>query len=405
MIEKQLLKLLLNYEFFKENECRLLRTMFPEGLNKLYETIVESHKKYKTDLSEEEVFILYKENNPTITTANKTNIEFLINEIKEVAFPKKEIVSDILLGMYRKEMGRQIGTAALELIDGDVTQIPELKQLIAKLENNTPLQTEVVEVTADIEELIELVKHTTKYSFNLVGLQAIVGGIGPGIFTIIGARPEVGKSAMWISLVAAPGGFLQQGAKVAAFVNEEPAVRTKIRLVSALTGKTFTEIQATVEDTKKQCELLRTNLKIYDAVTLTIPQIEGYVEETQPDIVIIDQLDKVEITGIYNSTHERLREIYIRTRELGKRFNVAPIAISQLSAEAEGKLNVSLDQFENSRTGKAAEGDLILAIGKRPSTADGDETIRQINVLKNKVTGIHSHPVVRLRSEISRYEN
>ncbi len=403
MIEKQLLKLLLNYEFFKEYESQLLLTMFPDGLNRLYETIVEAHSKYKTDLSEDEIFILYKEHNPTITTAAKTNIEFLINEIKEVPLPNKEIIADILLGLYRKEMGRKIGTSALELIDGDVSQIPELKQLIAKLEQNTPLQTEVVEVTADIEELIELVKHTTKYSFNLTDLQAAVGGTGPGIFTIIGARPEVGKSALWISLVAAPGGFLQQGAKVAAFVNEEPAIRTKLRLVSALTGKTFSEIQATTEDTKKQCELLRTNLKIYDAVTLTIPQIEGYVEETTPDIVVIDQLDKVEIGGSFNSTHEKLREIYIRTRELGKRFKVAPIAISQLSAEAEGRLNVTLDQFENSRTGKAAEGDLILGIGKR--NEGEDELLRQINVLKNKITGIHSRPLVRLRSEISRYEN
>jgi len=231
MIEKQLLKLLLNYEFFKEHECRLLRAMFPEGLDRLYETIVAAHKKYKTDLSEDEVFMLYKENNPTLTTAAKMNIEFLIVELKEVALPKKELIADILLGLYRKEMGRQIATASLELIEGDVTQIPELKHLIAKLEKNVPLQTEVVEVTADIEELIRLVQHTTKYSFNLVELQSVVGGIGPGIFTIIGARPEVGKSAMWISLVAAPGGFLQQGAKVAVFVNEEPAVRTKIRLV------------------------------------------------------------------------------------------------------------------------------------------------------------------------------
>lgn len=403
MIEKQLIKLLLNYEFFKENECRLLRTMFPEGLDKLYETIVESHTKYKTNLSEDEIFILYKENNPTITTANKTNVEYLINEIKDIPLPNKEIVSDILIGLYRKEMGRQVGIAAMELIDGDASQIAELKQLVAKLENNMPLQTEIVEITADVKELIELVKHTTKYTFNLVELQAAVGGIGPGIFTIIGARPEVGKSAMWISLVAAPGGFLQQGAKVAVFVNEEPAVRTKIRLISALTGKTFSEIQATIEDTQKQCELLRTNLKIYDAVTLTIPQIEGYVEETQPDIVIIDQLDKVEVVGTFNATHERLREIYIRTRELGKRFNVAPIAISQLSAEAEGKLNVTLDMFENSRTGKAAEGDLILGIGAR--NTEENEMFRQINVLKNKITGVHVRPTVRLRSEISRYEN
>ncbi len=31
----------------------------------------------------------------------------------------------------------------------------------------------------------------------------------------------------------------------------------------------------------------KTNLKIYDAVTLTIPQIESYVEEIKPDIVYL----------------------------------------------------------------------------------------------------------------------
>ena len=63
MIEKQLLKLLLNYEFFKEHECRLLRAMFPEGLNKLYETIVEAHKRYKTESSKKESSELSKTNN------------------------------------------------------------------------------------------------------------------------------------------------------------------------------------------------------------------------------------------------------------------------------------------------------------------------------------------------------
>lgn len=403
MIEKQLLKLLLNYDFFKNNNRRLLRTMFPEGLDRLYETIVAAHTKYKTNISETELFILYTQHNPTITTAAKANIEFLIEELKEIPQPQQIIVEDILIGMYRKEMGRQIGIAALDLIEGDGSKIGELRHLIAQLETNSPIESEIIEVTANIEELIELVNKTSEYTFNLRDIQSVVGGIGPGIFTIIGARPEVGKTAFWLSLCAAPGGFLHQGAKVVAFVNEEPAVRTKLRLVSTLTGKTFAEIKGSVERTTEQCQLLTDNFRIYDAVTLTIPQIEDYVEETSPDIIIIDQLDKVQISGHFNHPHERLREIYIRTRELGKRFKVAPIAVSQLSAEAEGMLNITLDQFENSRTGKAAEGDLIIGIGKR--NGGEDETLRQINVLKNKITGIHAHPIARLRGEISRYEN
>jgi len=81
MIEKQLLKLLLNYEFFKENHSRLLKSMFSDGLDQLYETIVSAHSKYKTDLTEDEIFTLYKENNPVLTTAKKTNVEYLFNSL------------------------------------------------------------------------------------------------------------------------------------------------------------------------------------------------------------------------------------------------------------------------------------------------------------------------------------
>ena len=39
------------------------------------------------------------------------------------------------------------------------------------------------------------------------------------------ARPETGKTAFWVSLCAAPDGFAEQGAKIHAFINEEPAIK------------------------------------------------------------------------------------------------------------------------------------------------------------------------------------
>ena len=45
-------------------------------------------------------------------------------------------------------------------------------------------------------------------------------------FTAIFARPEIGKTAFYVSLVASPNGFCSQGADVHIITNEEPARRT-----------------------------------------------------------------------------------------------------------------------------------------------------------------------------------
>ena len=43
--------------------------------------------------------------------------------------------------------------------------------------------------------------------------------------------------------------------------------------------------------------------------------------QNEIDVLIIDQADKVGVSGQYNATHERLRELYRRLRELAKRHN------------------------------------------------------------------------------------
>ncbi len=401
MIEKQLLKLILNHEFFKANENRILDSMFPDMIGDVYSVVKGMHSKYTHDVEEEMLYELVTAASPTMTTAKKHNLQLIIDEIAATPVPHQDMISDILLGMYRKEMGRQIADEALNLIEGKEAALPALRGLIAKLTTNSPLETEIEEVTAGVEELLELVEGTTKWIFNLTDLNKSVPGIGPGIFTIIGARPEIGKTALWVSLVASPGGFLDQGAKIACFVNEEPAVRTKLRLLSSMTGRTLREIKGTIKRTIEETQLISDNLRIYDAATLTMPQIESYIEEFHPDIVIVDQLDKVRDSGRSTATHEILREIYVKMREVCKRHHVAAIALSQLSADAEGKWDVTLDQFENSRTGKAAEGDVIIGIGGQRS----DEKRRQLNVLKNKITGYHTEPIAYLKGQVSRYEN
>ena len=75
--------------------------------------------------------------------------------------------------------------------------------------------------------------------------------------------------------------------------------------------------------------------------------------------------------------------------------------MSQLSAEAEGKINVNQSMLEGSKTGKAAEADLMLLISKNPDIEgqDSNDPQRHIRLAKNKLTGWHGTVHVELDVE------
>ena len=79
--------------------------------------------------------------------------------------------------------------------------------------------------------------------------------------------------------------------------------------------------------------------------------------------------------------------------------------MSQLSAEAEGKVLLNQSMMEGSRTGKAAEADLMLLIAKNPVVEGQEEedTQRHLNIVKNKLTGWHGVIHCELDYKTARY--
>jgi len=257
-------------------------------------------------------------------------------------------------------------------------------------------------VTDDINLLIDALKDNTKWKFNLSELRDRVNGIGDGNFLIVFARPESGKTAFWVNMVAGQGGFASQGAKVCALINEEPAIRTQMRLVSAHTGMTFAEIRQNPVRAGELWSQIKTNMRILDTIDWSLDKIDSYVAKEKPDILIIDQLDKVHIAETFARTDEKLRAIYIGAREIAKRRSCALVGISQASADASGKMDLTFDMMENSKTGKAAEADIIIGVGFR-NQLDIDQDVRSIAVSKNKITGYHGKMTCKIIPELSRY--
>ena len=401
MIEKELINLLLKKDFYEENKGRVTKEMFTNGTGNLYETISRAHDDSEKDLSLEEVSTLHTEvYNPALTRTAKENFSSLINEIKEQEIPNKKIAGNILKAMHKRNIAQQIAVAATEIYNGKDQDLSFIQSFIDQSNETDKQQYDYI--TSDITNLIDSLKDNTKWKFNLHPLKEKVNGVGEGNLLVIFARPESGKTAFWVNLVSGIDGFASQGAKVCALINEEPAIRTQMRLINAHTGMTFEEIREDTKKAKEKWSEISNNIKILDTVDWSLEQVDSFVAKEKPDVVIIDQLDKVYVSGNFSRTDERLRAIYTGAREIAKRRNCCVIAISQASADASGKLDITFDMMENSKTGKAAEADVIIGVGFR-NKLDTDKELRSLAVSKNKITGWHGMIPCIIIPELSRY--
>ena len=390
-------------EFFDANKTRVMRSMFPNELTDLYDTIVNGHENYERDLSSQEVREIYRVSNPTATRAKREAVAEVLYDIENLPTIGSDVATDVLKKMWQQEIGRNIADMGLAIMEGSPEKIHEVKALLDKSEQGFVPEDDVVPITTDLDELLEYAQNENCWEFNVPTLGKAVRGGKAGEFMIAFARPEIGKTAFYVSLVASPNGFCSQGADVHIITNEEPARRTMLRAVSAYTGFSEEDIYKNRSQAKQKFADIAPNITMIDNVDASIEWLNKYCEDKKPDVLIVDQLDKVDVMGAFARTDEKLRQIYTSVREIAKRRDCAVIAISQASADAHNRNSISFDMMENSKTGKAAEADIIIGIG-RNSNSDAENKIRTLCISKNKINGYHGEPSCTIRRSISRYE-
>lgn len=403
-MEIELIKTLLNHEAYQSTQAKLRQSIFSEDGADLFVLLKDAHEKYDTDLKPEDLYSIWLSKNPVATTSEINEFRDNIDDLKRAEAITSEVATDVIESLWRREIGRDIANIGINMSEGDTSALLKLQSLIEKI-SGSYMPDEFGEPTTDnIYELLAETSDDNRWKFNIETLARHVYGIGPAEFGIVFARPETGKSAFLISIIAGPGGFCQQGAKVLYLGNEERTTRTKLRAIQACSGMTREEITNNPDLAMSKYQAIKDRLIMKDVQEWDLDTINAYCEKIKPDAVFIDQADKVTISGQYNSSHERLRELYRSLRELAKRHDCALVGVSQASAEAEGKTRVDFSMLEGSKTGKAAEADLIIGIGKASSGDDNEPDNRRfINVSKNKLSGFHGYVIAMIEPEVSRY--
>jgi len=389
MIEKQVIALCLRKDFWDKAKNILSKEMFPKEYSTIFETINSSQQKYEVDLTVDELLALHRDRYPAMPESTRVNIEEEIENLKGVAPTNMKMAFDLLFNLWRRDKAREIGDKALSIWTGQSDDFGVLQRIIDTALKEDPEQHETFTIIKDtLKDLIANETKTCDFKFPLKPLYKQVMGLNKGDLGIIFARPEVGKTSFCCYLASE---YVKAGHKVFYWANEERATRLKIRMFCSLLNMSKDELYDNVESCSNTLQDMEVEekLTVIDSVGTDISEIQSYCDLNKPDIIFIDQLDKIKIRGNFNRGDERLKELYSSAREIAKRNECLVWAVSQAGADAEGKQIISYDMLDGSKTGKAGEGDIIIGIGRNNGDYDLDPT-RFLTISKNKVNGVHS---------------
>ena len=404
MMELALIKTLLNKEFYDHHKgIRCPDRIFTKDVRKIKQALDTAMETYDGDLSVSDLQAVFNRVNASMTTATRSAYEDLFKRI-EIAEPiKDEIAEDTLSQLFQQHVGDRVANLGFDFVNGAENSLEPLRKLLEEYKDDFTPNLRVEWDDHSLDTVLDATALESKWKFNIPSLARRVEGISGGHFVLVGARPNTGKTSFHSSLVAAGGGFAQQGAKCIVLCNEEAYTRVAARYISASTLMTIKEVHTNKALAAKRYNSIKDKVQFKDSTGKGMDWVESVVKHERPDIVILDMGDKFADIRT-ERTDITLKAAAIHARNIAKQYDCAVLWMSQLSAEAEGRADLNQAMMEGSKTGKAAEADLMILIGKTQQ-AEGEEEdpIRYLNIAKNKLNGFQGKITCQLDGSRSLY--
>ena len=392
-------------EFYENNKgIRTPDNLFSKDLRGIKRTLDYAMDTYERSITPAELEGLFFTHN-VLTTANKDSYRELFKRINKAEPMSPDIAQEVMGNMFQKLVGEEIANLGVKYVNGAENTLEPVRKIIEDYQDDFMPNLKIDWGDISIDTLLEKADIQAKWKFNISSLQRRIEGVSGGHLVLIGARPNTGKTSFHASIIASEGGFARQGANCIVLCNEESYDRVGARYLSAASNMSMDEVKGNYALAATRYKPVHDNIKIKDSTGKDMRWVEAVVKAYQPDILVLDMGDKFASKGSADS-HVYLKDAAIHARNIAKQYDCVIIWMSQLSADAEGKVYVDQSMMEGSKTGKAAECDLMVLISKNPQVEGQDEqdAQRHLNVAKNKLRG-GWHGVIhcKLDGDRSRY--
>ena len=247
-----------------------------------------------------------------------------------------------------------------EVNDKTIDFISGLKEEMESLYNKDKGE----DPTIGIDYLYELdrrAKERVTMKYGIPSLDSVTGGIHKKEFTVLAARPAVGKSAFALQLAqnAAKGG------RVVFFSLEMSKNNFTERLVCSQTDIPHhalkTGLLLDTDREKLNVALIKVpkTLLIFEKKSY-LSQIKDVIKEYSPELVIIDQVGLMKASGRFNSRREEITEITRSLKLLSLEKNIAIIGIAQINRGGADKMPSLSDLKESGSYEEDADNVIII---------------------------------------------
>ena len=211
---------------------------------------------------------------------------------------------------------------------------------------------------------------------------------------IIGARPGVGKSAfaLYITLLMAQkarGLFFSLEMPLKQIIQRIISSQSKIELEMLTNKDRFNTLDS---EQKKLVKVLfdkilkKSELKLYDG-NFRIDELEEYVKNEKEingvDFIVVDYLQLVK-SNKTSSRYEQITDISIRLKQIAKDYDIAVIALSQLSRDIEKRVDKDVYLADFRESGQIEQdASTILGLTTEPTDTEYKELMK-VQILKNR---------------------
>ncbi len=379
--------------------------LFSKDMRKIKNSVDYAMKTYNRTVTPDEVEVLFMSNNPTLTTAQKQAYGDLFTRIKKESPLGNDIAQEVLSKLFQQVVGEEIANLGFDYVNGSQTSLEPLRNMLEQYGDDFIPTMNIEWADISIENLLARNDMEARWAFNIPSLTRKIEGVNEGHLIEVGARPNTGKTSFHASMIAGDNGFARQGAKCVVLCNEESVHRVGMRYLTASSNMNQYEIKDNPKLAHEKYGVVKENIKLYDSTGRDMSWVESIAKSFKPDVVVLDMGDKFAKTAGFARQDEALKANAVHARMIAKQYGCAIFYMSQLSAEAEGKVVLNQAMMEGSRTGKAAEADLMLLLAKNPDVEGEEEQSpqRHINVVKNKLSGWHGKIVCELDYKTARY--
>lgn len=331
-----------------------------------------------------DVELLLQQGTMKLPEAHMDTLVGWLRDLPEIDSPENIVKHALELKRYVK--GNELSAAIQARDNGKVDSLlPEYTELraatqLGRSEVTWTMDNGDMDTLLDRENLIKVAPKRVN--------DRLLGGATPGDTILVFGRPEAGKTLFTVNMVA---GFLKYGRKVLYVGNEEGTYKTRKRIINNLSNRDNDAYEADPEGTieianQKGLE----NLYICHMQPGSPAEIEELVKEVRPDVVVVDQIRNLMLTGKGNDKlTDRLGALATEMRSLANRYQFLSVSVTQAGDKTERHGQepppwLTLSDIADNRTSLAAQFDVIIGLGCTEELRSQGN--RAVSFCKNKLS-------------------